>query len=207
VAAHLRAGRRVVQAAFSGLIGRTDAAKVDAARIAALATRHRADEAFAAYIGERGAKRVPLEVWGWLLHVPIAIRVAADAAIAMQRTGYHGVETGDAARLFTEAAATICASYGELADRLEQPQRSPDPALRATVADFDMIDGAGKQRAAILAATGAYAEAHRGDPDTVARVMSLAWGVGWLAYLAHIRMLCEPMLDEVASQANTPWWR
>ena len=70
-----------------------------------------------------------------------------------------------------------------------------------------MIDGAGRQRAAILAATGAYAEAHRGDPATISRVMALAWGVGWLGYLAHIRMLSEPMLGDVASHADTPWWR
>jgi uncharacterized membrane protein YccC len=207
VAAHVRAGRRVIEAAFSGLIGRTDAAEVDTARIAALAARHRADEAFAAYIGERGTKRVALDVWGWLTHVPTAIRVAADAAIAMQRTGYHGVETGDAARLFDGAVATVCASYDELADRLEEPQRAPDLIRRAAIADLDMIDGAGTQRAAILAATGTYAAAHRDDPDTVARVMALAWGVGWLAYLAHLRVLCEPMLDEVTRQADTPWWR
>lgn len=207
VAAHVRAGRRVVEAAFNALIGRADAAQVDAARNAALDARHRADEAFAAYISERGAKHVPLDVWGWLARVPIVMRVAADAAIAMQRTGYHGVEAGDAARLFNEAVTTVGVSYGELADRLEQPQRAPDPALRAAIADLDMIDGAGKQRAAILAATGAYTETHRDDPATIARVMALTWGVGWLAYLAHIRMASEPALDEVVSHADAPWWR
>ena len=207
VAAHVRAGRRVVEAAFNALIGRADAEQVDAARNAALDARHRADEAFAAYIGERGAKHVPLDTVGWLVRLPIVMRVAADAVIAMQRTGYHGVETGDAARLFNEAVTAVCASYGELADRLEQAQRAPDPALRAAIADFDMIDGAGRQRAAILAATGAYAEAHRDDTATISRVMALAWGVGWLAYLAHIRMLSEPMLEDVASHADTPWWR
>ena len=58
--------RRVVEAAFDALIGRADAAQVDAARNAASDARHRADEAFAAYIGERGAKHVPLDTWdGW----------------------------------------------------------------------------------------------------------------------------------------------
>ena len=207
VAAHVRAGRRLVEAAFNGLIGRADAAEVEAARDAALDARHRADEAFAAYIGERGAKHVSLDTVGWLVRLPILTRVAADAAIAMQRTGYHGVETGDAAALFNAAVIAVAASYGELADRLEQPQRAADPVLQATIADLDMIDGAGRQRAAILAATGAYAEAHRDDPETIARVMALTWGVGWLAYLAHLRVYCEPMLDEVASYAETPWWR
>jgi len=207
VAAHIRAGRHLVEAVFNALIGRADAAQVEAARGATLDARHRADEAFAAYIGERGEKRVPLDVWGWLVRVPIVMRVAADAAIAMQRTGYHGVETGDAARLFNEAVTTVSASYRELADRLEDPQRAPDPALHAAIADLDMRNGAGKQRAAILAATGNYAEAHRGDAETISRVMALTWGVGWLAYLASIRVLCEPMLGEVASQADAPWWR
>jgi uncharacterized membrane protein YgaE (UPF0421/DUF939 family) len=207
VAAHVRAGQRLVEAAFAAMIGRADAAQVDAARDAAQAARHRADEAFAAYIGERGAKHVPLDTVGWLVRVPIAMRIAADAAFAMQRTGYRGVEAGDAARLFDEAVAAVCASYGEMAGRLEQPQRVPDPALRAKMADLDMIDGAGLQRAAILAATAAYVEAHRNDPATVTRVMTLAWGVGWLAYLAHIRMLSEPMLDDVLSHADAPWWR
>jgi len=102
---------------------------------------------------------------------------------------------------------TMSASYGELADRLEDSRRAPDPALQAAIADLDMIDGAGKQRAAILAATGAYAEAHRGDPETISRVMALTWGVGWLAYLANIRLRCERMLGEAASQGETPWWR
>jgi hypothetical protein len=207
VAAYIRAGQRLAEAAFNALIGRADTTQVASARNAALDARHRADEAFAAYLGERGEKHVPLDVWGWLVRMPIVMRVAADAAIAMLRTGYHGVETGDAARLFNAAVMTMSASYGELADRLEDSRRAPDPALQAAIADLDMIDGAGKQRAAILAATGAYAEAHRGDPETISRVMALTWGVGWLAYLANIRLRCERMLGEAASQGETPWWR
>jgi hypothetical protein len=38
-------------------------------------------------------------------------------------------------------------------------------------------------------------------------VMALTWGVGWLAYLANIRLRCERMLGEAASQGETPWWR
>ena len=69
-----------------------------------------------------------------------------------------------------------------------------------------MIDGAGRQRAAILAAAGAYAEAHRDDTATITRVMALAWGVGWLAYLAHIRVASEPALEEAVSHPDTAWW-
>jgi hypothetical protein len=37
--------------------------------------------------------------------------------------------------------------------------------------------------------------------------MALAWGVGWMSFLAHVRMASEPMLDQATSQADTPWWR
>jgi uncharacterized membrane protein YccC len=113
LAVHAHAAQRLVQAAFEGLLGRADATRIDAARAATLAARHRADEALASYIGERGTKRVPLDVWSLLSRVPIALRVAADAAIAMQRSGYLGIRTGDAARLFDDAVRLVSASYDE----------------------------------------------------------------------------------------------
>ena len=70
-----------------------------------------------------------------------------------------------------------------------------------------MIDGAGKRRAAMLAAVAAYVESHRGDPALIAQVMALTWGVGWLGYLAHIRTIVEPAVTAVANQADAPWWR
>jgi hypothetical protein len=70
-----------------------------------------------------------------------------------------------------------------------------------------VADGAGAHRAAILTAATDYFEAHRGDPDTVPRVMALVWGVGWLGYLAHIRVASEAPLAEVASHAGAPWWK
>ena len=106
-----------------------------------LAARHRSDEAFASYIGERGTKRVPLVVWSLLTRVPIAMRVAADAAIAMQRSGYGGIETGDAARLFGEAVGAVSASYDELARSLDIRSRRRTAALAAAIADLNMIGG------------------------------------------------------------------
>lgn len=207
VADATRASLRFVRAAFDALVRRVETADVDAARNAALALRRRTDEALAAYVGERGAKRVPLAVWGWLVRVPIVMRAAGDAAVAMERSGFHGIDEGDAARRFDDALAAVCASYDELADRLEEPRHAVDPAVHAAVADLDMIAGAGTRRAAMLAAIAAYVEAHRDEPGTVDHVMALVWGVGWIGYLAHVRMESEPMLEQVASHAGTPWWR
>jgi len=207
VALHARAAERLLSAAFGGLIGRADAAQIDVARAETMAARHRSDEAFAAYIGERGTKRVPLEDWALLTRVPIAMRVAADAGIAMQRSGYGGIRTGDPARLFGEMTDEVCGAYRELADRLEHPEREPNPVLRAAMTDLDMIAGPGVHRATVLAAMASYAEAHRADDGTVVEVMAMAWGIGWLGYLAHIRMIAQPAVDEVASHAGLPWWR
>jgi hypothetical protein len=37
--------------------------------------------------------------------------------------------------------------------------------------------------------------------------MALAWGVGWLGYLAHIRVVAEPSLEAIVTKAEVPWWR
>ena len=207
LAAHVRAARTLVERALEALVGRAEPSSVDAARDETLAARRRADEAFAAFIGERGAKRVPLEVWGWLARMPVVMRGAADAAMAMQRSGFVAVDRGDATRRFDEALRAVGAAYGEMAERLDDPHRAKDAALAATIADLDMIDGAGTHRAAILAAADAYVEAHRDDPSTVPRVMALIWGVGWLGYLAHLRTAAEAPLEDVVRQADVPWWR
>ena len=101
----------------------------------------------------------------------------------------------------------VVAGYGEIADRLDDPHRPRTRRWTKSVADLDMIDGAGAQRAAILAAAEAYVDAHRDDPSTVRRVMALVWGVGWLGYLAHIRTASDGPLEDIVSQADTPWWK
>ncbi|MCC6193989.1 MAG: FUSC family protein [Burkholderiales bacterium] len=207
VAAHVRAATRFVEAAFHALVGRSDAVKADAERAEALAVRHRVDEALAAYIGERSAKHVPLATWGWLARLPVVTRGAGDAALAMHRSGFMKMMDGEPGRLFDEALCAVCAAYGELADRLDDPQRAADPALREAVADLDMIDGAGRRRAAILAAAEAQVNTRHDDPDIVERVMAIMWGLGWLGYLAHLRVAADAPLAEVAKGADVPWWR
>jgi len=207
IASHTRAARRLVEASFGALIGKVDPAQVDAARAATLQTRHRVDEALAAYVGERSAKHVPLAVWGLIARVPILMRLAADAGIAMQRANYTGIESGDPTLHYEQALVVVGASFSDMADRLDAPGYVADAAVAALIADLDMVDGTQKQRDAISAAIVAYTDAHRDDPETISRVMALNWGVGWLAFLAHIRRLADPAIDQVLSQADTPWWR
>jgi hypothetical protein len=77
----------------------------------------------------------------------------------------------------------------------------------SAVAELDMVDGGGKQRAALLGAIAAYADAHRADASVVPRTMALAFGAGWIAYLAHVRVSAQPALDDVAAHADVAWWR
>jgi len=207
IGAHVRAGTRLVQSALAMIIGRADPRTVEAYHAEATAVRHRADEAFAAFIGERGAKRVPLEEWAWLARVPLVMRGAGEAAIAMQRAGLVVSDAGAAGEAFEATLQTLVAAYAELADRLADPHRPKDPSLQSAVAELDMVDANGTGRAALLAAVGAYADAHRADAAAVPRTMALAFGAGWIAYLAHVRVTAEPPLDDVAAQADVAWWR
>jgi uncharacterized membrane protein YccC len=130
IASHTRAARRLVEASFGALIGKVDPAQVDAARAATLQTRHRVDEALAAYVGERSAKHVPLAVWGLIARVPILMRLAADAGIAMQRANYTGIESGDPTLHYEQALVVVGASFSDMADRLDTPATSPTQRWR-----------------------------------------------------------------------------
>jgi hypothetical protein len=138
--------------------------------------------------------------------VPLIMRGASEAAIAMQRAGLVVGDAGDAGTAFEAALAALAAAYDELADRLDDPRRAKDPSLREAVAGLDMAgDGAGRE--SLRAAVGRYVDAHRADPAVVPHTMALAFGAGWLAYLAHVRVAAEPALDDVVAQAPAAWWR
>jgi uncharacterized membrane protein YccC len=198
IAAHVRTATRLVHSALAMIVGRADPRTVDACHAQAIAVRHRADEAFASFIGERGAKRVPLDEWAWLARVPLIMRGAAEAAIAMQRAGLVVGDAGEAGATFDASLAALAAAYDELAERLDDPQRTKDPSLQSAMAGLDMMgDGAGRED--LRAAVGGYVDAHRADPEVVPRTMALAFGAGWLAYLAHVRVAAEPALDDVVA--------
>jgi hypothetical protein len=57
------------------------------------------------------------------------------------------------------------------------------------------------------AATGVCLDASRADSDVLPWLIGLSWATLWLGYLAHPRTLTETPLDEVAADADVPWWR
>lgn len=91
VVRHIRAARHLTEVVFGALLGGTDGAHIEPARVAALHARRRAEEALAAYAGERGAKDVSLPVWGSLVRAPVAICTGDDAIIVMWRANYGAV--------------------------------------------------------------------------------------------------------------------
>lgn len=207
VALHIRTARHLTKVVFGALLGGNDGAEIEPARAATLRARRRAEEALAAYAGERGAKRVSLAVWQLLVRTPVSIRAGDDAIIVLWRAGYGAVGTAATARPIEETVASVCASFAEFAERLDHPDSKPDPALGAIIADLNLVDGTGNRRAEIAAAVADWIEAHRGDSAAIAPVIGFLWAADWLGYLAHLRAISEPALDEVLAHADTPWWR
>lgn len=193
IAEHVRAGRRFVDVAFAGLVGRDAAA--DVARAEAMEARRRADEALAAYMGERGAKRVAPESWDTLARVPVLMRLASDAVVSFTSGGDRSVD-------LHAMLASVGESFEDLARRLAEPSAPADPALRAAIADLDMIAGSGERAGAVLDDVVRYLGEHRGEPHATSLAMAAVWAVGWLGYLAHVRMQAEPALEEVIAGAE-----
>jgi uncharacterized membrane protein YccC len=196
IAEHVRAAQALVDAAFASLFGRAQRAEVDAARAEVRDVRRRADEALAAYMGERGAKRIAPQVWTALARTPVFMRLAADAVIALERGGYHG-DTSTIEALLRD----VRASFLSMADRLADEGAGDDASWRATVADLDMVGGAGARIEAAQGELAQFVEAHRMDPTASRYVVAVVWGLGWLAYLAHVRMTADDPLAQVV--ANT----
>ncbi|MFO1312779.1 MAG: FUSC family protein [Burkholderiales bacterium] len=207
IAAHARCATRFAHGALAALIGRADPPGVEALRVDAIEARHRADEAFASFVGERGAKRVPLGEWAWLARLPLVVRGAGEAAVAIERSGLAVADAGPASHPFEDALTVTAAALDELADRLDDPRRPKDPARLAPLAAIDFANADGARRAALLRAIAAWVDAHRGEGDVVPHAMALAFGAGWIGYLAHVRIAAEPALDDIAAHAGVPWWR
>lgn len=202
LALHVRAANAFMAHALGELAGRP-AAELPALRDAALAARERADAAMAAFIVERGAKPVPLATWIALARVPVLLRLAGDAAMGLARSGYLGITQGPAATRFTGALEAVAGGFANLATHLEDGKASIVPSLDNQLADLDMPRGAGIEREAILAAIGAWIDAHRDDPDVLVRGTASTWGLGWVGYLAHLRVSTEAALAQVAHEART----
>jgi len=65
-----------------------------------------------------------------------------------------------------------------------------------------MDGGAGARVEPILRELIDTVEARRADPATSRYVVAVVWGLGWLGYLAHVRMVADDPLAEVV--ANKP---
>jgi hypothetical protein len=141
-------------------------------------------------MGERGAKRIPPEVWTALARTPVFMRLAADAVIALERGGYHG-DTSAIEVLLRDVRASFLA----MADRLGEVA-ADDASWRPAVADLDKAGGGARVEPTLRELTD-FVEAHRTDPATSRYIVAVVWGLGWLAYLAHIRMTAEVALGEV----------
>ena len=200
IADHVRAAQALVDTAFASLFGATGRDAVDTARDEALDVRRRCDEALAAFMGERGAKRIAPETWIALARTPVLMRLAADAVIALERGGYHGDTSAIEALL-----RDVRASFLALAERLEEGSTADDGAWRTVVADLDMIGGAGMRVEPILRELADFVEAHRSDPAASRHIVAVVWGLGWLGYLAHVRMTAEsPLAQVVAGSVESP---
>jgi uncharacterized membrane protein YccC len=207
VARHVRAARHLTEIVYAALLGTDDGKGIAAAREATLAARRRAEEALAAYAGERGAKRVSLPVWGTLVRTPVCMRTGDDAVTVLWRARFSAGECPAVAALIEETVAKVSASFDELADRLDDPNRTADASLGALIADLDMVDGTGRRRAAIAAATAEWIDAHRDAAVSVTPMIAVSWAANWLRYLAHQRALAEDALAQVQDKAAMPWWR
>ena len=197
IAEHVRAAQRFVDASFASLFGRASRSEVDAARDEAQDARRRSDEALAAFMGERGAKRIAPEVWTALARTPVFMRLAGDAVSALERGGYHGDTAAIEALL-----GDVRAAFVSMADRLGEKGADDADAWRPVVADLDMDGGAGARVEPILRELIDTVEARRADPATSRYVVAVVWGLGWLGYLAHVRMVADDPLAEVV--ANKP---
>ncbi|TMH30272.1 MAG: FUSC family protein [Betaproteobacteria bacterium] len=207
VALHVRAASELTRASFDFLFGTGDAARVESAKLACVSARQRVEEALAAYAGERGQKRVPLAMWMPLVRIPVSIYVADDTLIALRHAGYGADGCPAAAQRVAQTARSVYESFDELADRLDDPRRAPDCTLRALIADLDMVAGAGNRHAEIAETTAACIDASRGDADVLRSSIGLSWATLWLGYLAHLRISTETPVNEVAANADAPWWR
>jgi uncharacterized membrane protein YccC len=206
VALHVRAAGELTRASFDLLFDRGDAARIESAGRACTQARQRVEEALAAYAGEKRGNRVPLAVWAPLLQIPISIRVADDTLTALYHAGYGVDGCPAAAHQIAQTVKSFCESLDELADKLEDPQRAPNPELRALIADLDMVGG-GKRRWGIATATAACLDSNRTDTDVLRWLVGVTWTTLWLGYLAHLRLLAEAPLEEVTAHADAPWWR
>jgi hypothetical protein len=111
---------------------------------AAAAASRRLDDAFRAYLGERGAKPVPLAEVTSLLTGVVGLRLAGDAVLDLWRS--DGAAEGDrraASRELTASAKEMSDWYGSFAQSLLGRAQVPEPLPPDHLANQRLVDAVG----------------------------------------------------------------
>ncbi|MEV6932260.1 hypothetical protein AB0M46_48300, partial [Dactylosporangium sp. NPDC051485] len=93
----------------------------------AAAAARRLDDAFRTYLGERGAKPVPMTDVSRLVGGVVGLRLAADAVLDLwSRTGADRGSCADG-RSYAAAGGVVCGWYDAMASALRGGGQVPDP--------------------------------------------------------------------------------
>jgi uncharacterized membrane protein YccC len=173
----------VVEARF-GRAGLPAEADVVRSRRAAIGADRRAGEAYVAFLGERGQRRMPADTGASLVSVGVLLQLAGaalDATTAPKVTGGP----------FDTARAELTDEAAELARRLDRPDAT-GPAAESWV-------GCDTASLAACIADPAAADA---APDIVA----LAWVGAWLRHVGFLADRAAVVGREAAVATSQHWW-
>jgi uncharacterized membrane protein YccC len=185
--AAIAAGGRHIAIAVAALFRGSDASPTDddvvRTRGAAVAADRRAGEAFVAFVGERGQRRLPVETAASLVAIGGLVELAGRAID--QTTGL--VVTGGP---LAAAGAQLKDEAAQLERRLEQPG--------AVASSGSPVDSDVDALAACIA--------DRGAADAARTVVALAWVGAWLHHVAFLADRATIRDREAAEATSQRWW-
>jgi hypothetical protein len=116
-------------------------AEPTAAAVRAAAASRRLDDTFRGYLGERGAKPVPMAAVTSLVTGVTGLRLAADAVLDLWRTDVRtGGDRAAARRELTNGAQRMARWYDDFAESLQDGASVPEPLAADAVADGRLVD-------------------------------------------------------------------
>ena len=164
----IAAGGRFIATAAEARVGRPAGhpaeAEVVRARRAAIGADRRAGEAYVAFLGERGKRRMPADTGASLISVGLLLQLAGVALDATTAPTFTGAS-------FDTAGGQLAAEADELARRLERPEAAA-PAAESWV---------GRDTASLAACIADPAAA-----DAAPDIVSLAWVGAWLRHVGFL---------------------
>jgi uncharacterized membrane protein YccC len=186
--AAIAAGGRHVATTVAALCRGSDGHPTDdevvRVRRAAVAADRRASEAFIAFIGERGQRRMSVETAGNLVAIGTLVELAGRAVDLT--TGLTMPSPP-----FATAGAELTAEAAALRQRLEHPD-APEPAASSwTDRDVDSL-------AACIADPAAV--------DASRAVVALAWVGAWLHHVAYLADRARIRSKEATEATSHHWW-